>query len=776
VSVASTALTRRLRLFERHWPWLLASALTASCTAAVAIALDAGVLDAYELFPSITRGYTFTGVLLGLSSLTLCGLSFFYVLRKRGLQEALPFGKGTMTAWLWAHVYFGSLALVTAAAHAGYGLISLQFSAGKLAFFGLFGLVVTGLTWRVLYALVPPAAAREVGNYSAAASTTRAESLTVEIEKLSAGASARFHELAAWAFASSPSDIQIRQAATSLPPDEQTRFVDTTALAAQRQKFMARARKQLRYGRLLQGMRVVHVPLSLLFLLAVPLHLVLAYDLPAKVVPLGTLSGAPLGGFESAENCENCHYRAVTQWRRSMHAHAMTSPVMVAQSNQVLALVLAQAQYPDPKRICVNCHGPVGAALTSGTNLPLSADSSLKNDALLNEGVSCTVCHQWNGTPETASGGLSRFQNGLHPGHTYYGAISDPVGNAFHSSEATPSFREPEQLCRNCHSVEYDKNGDGQLHRGTDLVLQTLFEEWQDYQKSGGSGTCVGCHMPLLNETRAAEHADVPFEQDHDAPTRKVHDHSFVGADYPLDDRAAREALRPAREALLTSAASLSLVPGSLKPTANSLSFSIEVGNVGTGHNLPGGFAFVRQMWLEVAVLDSAGRLVGDSGRLSAASDDLCDASILDAPQNPVLPSLKGCTKSDPLLVNFQQMLVDFAQPKLGPNGAALLDRRGEPLLEPAPNGRESVIQYLTSGPTPRIRPFDRKPTVALAAGEAHAFPYTFVLSAGAVPRSLRVRLMFRASPPYFLRALGVEKLVESLELSEMARLEVAVP
>jgi Cytochrome c554 and c-prime len=776
VSVASTALTRRLRLFERHWPWLLASALTAACTAAVAIALDAGMLESYELFPSITRGYTFTGVLLGLSSLTLCGLSFFYALRKRGLQEALPFGKSTMTAWLWAHVYFGSLSLVTAAAHAGYGLISLQFSAGKLAFFGLFGLVVTGLTWRVLYALVPPAAARDVGNYSAAASTTRAESLSVEIEKLSAGASPRFHELAAWAFASSPSDIQVRQAATSLPPDEQARFVDATALAAQRQKFLGRARKQLRYGRLLQGMRVVHVPLSLVFLLAVPLHVVLAYDLPAKVVPLGALSGAPLGGFESAENCENCHDRAVKEWRRSMHAHAMTSPVMVAQSNQVRVKVLAQAQYPDPKRICVNCHGPVGAALTSGTNLPLTADSSLKNEALLNEGVSCTVCHQWNGTPETASGGLSRFQNGLHPGHNYYGAITDPVGNAFHSSEATPSFREPEQLCRNCHSVEYDKNGDGQLHRGTDLVLQTLFEEWQDYQKNGGSGTCVGCHMPLLSEQRAAERADVPFEQDHEAPTRKVHDHSFVGADYPLDDRAARDALRPAREALLTRAASLSLVPGSLKPEANSLSFSIEVGNIGTGHNLPGGFAFVRQMWLEVAVLDSAGRVLGDSGRLSSASDDLCDASILDDPQNPVLPSLQGCTKSDPLLVNFQQMLVDIAQPKLGPNGAALLDRRGEPLLERAPNGRETVIQYLTSGPTPRIRPFDRKPTAALAAGEAHAFPYTFTLSSGAVPKSLRVRLMFRTSPPYFLRALGVEKLVESLELSEMARLEVAVP
>jgi hypothetical protein len=38
------------------------------------------------------------------------------------------------------------------------------------------------------------------------------------------------------------------------------------------------------------------------------------------------------------------------------------------------------------------------------------------------------------------------------------------------------------------------------------------------------------------------------------------------------------------------------------------------------------------------------------------------------------------------------------------------------------------------------------------------------------------VRLMFRASAPYFLRALGVEPLVAALEVSEMARLEAPVP
>ncbi|MET0791975.1 MAG: multiheme c-type cytochrome [Polyangiaceae bacterium] len=774
--MAATGLTRRLRLFERHWPWLTSSLIAGLLSAGVVAVLDAGLLEEYELFPSITRGYTFTGVLLGLSSLALCALAFFYSLRKRGLQERLPFGRSTMTAWLWAHVYFGVLSLVCAALHAGYGLISLQFSAGKLALFALFVVVVSGLVWRVIYAVVPRLAAREVGNYSAGTSTARAESISIEIDKLTAGGSARFHELKAWALAGTPSDIQIRQAAASLPNEEQQRFIDVTALSLVRRQALERARKQTRYGRLLQGLRIAHVPFSLLFLAAVPAHLLFAYDVPARTLPLGAVSGSSLGGFESSDKCADCHARTVQEWRRSMHAHAMSSPVMVAQSNQVLAKVLAQTAYPDPKRICINCHGPIGAALTSGSTLPLTSDSSFAETALLNEGVSCAVCHQWNGTPETASGGLSRFQDGLQPGHVYFGALNDPVGNSFHHSEATALFKQPEQLCRNCHSVQYDKNGDGQLHRGTDLVLQTLFDEWQDYRKAGGSAGCLNCHMPLVNNaTRAAEHALIPFEQDKDAPARKLHDHSFVGADYPLDDRAARDLLRPAREALLRSSGTLTVVPNSLKLSASALDFAIQVSNTGTGHNLPGGFAFVRQMWLEITVLDGAGRALAGSGLLTSASDDLCDSSLVDDPKNPLRPNLQGCPRSDPLLVNFQQMLLDDTVPKRGANGEALLDRRGEALLERAPNGQESVIQTLSAGPVPRVRPFDHKPTSALAAGESHAFPYSFAIGAGSAPRTLRVRLLFRASPPYFLRALGVPALVDGLEVNEMAHLEQAL-
>src|SRR4051812_40321867 len=187
-------------------------------------------------------------------------------------------------------------------------------------------------------------------------------------------------------------------------------------------------------------------------------------------------------------------------------------------------------------------------------------------EAWRREGVSCSVCHQWQGESKTAGGGLTAFQDGLVPGHTFFGPIDDPVGNAFHESRATPLFKDTSQLCRNCHSVQYDRNGDGKIERGTDLVLQTLFDEWQDFSKNGGPG-CVDCHMPAVKGTRAAESALIPLEQDSDAPARRLRSHTFVAVDYPLDSLAIREESRPEREALLRRAGVLSLVEASVNVT-----------------------------------------------------------------------------------------------------------------------------------------------------------------------------------------------------------------
>ncbi len=767
----TASLARERKLSERHGPWLVLTVLGALATAALAIVVDRGGLAEFEGFSSILRGYTLIGALLGLSSAALCVLTFVYSLRKRALQEHWPVGRGTLAAWLWAHVYFGVLAIVLAIAHAGYGAFSFQLSTGKLLFFTLFVLVASGTVWRAIYSIVPARAAQTIGNYSFQASRDKAVACQVEIEKLAAGRSQTFRQLTDWVLARTPGQAELQHALATLPGEEQGAFGEVATLAATRRESLEREHEQKRVLRKLSGLRIVHVPLSLLLFALLPLHIVYAYDLPAKLVRPGAINGAALGGFQRSEACVDCHGAIYAEWKLSMHAHAMNGPIMIAQTNEVLKRILGSAPAPDPQEICVNCHGPVGAALTRQASLPFTA-GAFGDEQLLNEGISCSVCHQFNGKSQTGGGGLVAFQDDLQAGRTYFGPFGDAVGNAFHQSEQGAVFQQPGELCRNCHVVQYDKNGDGRYERGVDLVLQTLYDEWAAI---GGGPSCLDCHMPIAARKRAAESASVPFQQDREAPERVVRDHTFVAVDYPLDDPAVRDATRPRREELLKSAVALKIVPDSVVKDAGKLRFNVEVANFGTGHNFPGGFAFVRQAWLEVTVKGAAGQLLASSGVLKSSSDDLCDASIVSDPTSPMKPFITGCAAPDLQLVNFQQMLVDRVEIARDASGAIKKGQRGENLLARATGSQEVVIQHLDSGPVPRPRPSTKQPTGTIAFGSSSTFPYAFDVPSDA--KRISVRLLFRTVSPYFLRALGaaqpdvnLPRYIDSIEVTEATR------
>jgi hypothetical protein len=155
-------LARRRRLLERHWPWLLASLGAAFAIALAAAVIDAGFLADFEGFSSILRGYTLPGLAFGVVASLACVASFAYALRKRSLQEHLPFGRATLAAWLWSHLYLGLLAGALALAHGGYGSFSFELSSGKATLALLLLLIASGVVWRVLYVLVPPSAGRQL--------------------------------------------------------------------------------------------------------------------------------------------------------------------------------------------------------------------------------------------------------------------------------------------------------------------------------------------------------------------------------------------------------------------------------------------------------------------------------------------------------------------------------------------------------------------------------------------------------------------------------------
>jgi len=753
---------RPVRFFERQWPWFLAAGFVATAMIGWLAVVFTGALESVDpyWFSGNARGYTATGLTFAGVAVALALVALLYSVRKRST------GKTTMMTWLWVHVYTGLLALVAAILHAGFGLTSAALTSGKALFFLFAVLVLSGIAWRLAYAFVPGVAAPQILNYSKVGSLRRAEEQVTEIEKLAAGKSEGFHRAKDWLLAAARGAAEVMHAAATLPPEERAAFEDVARLAASRSRALHRIALQARYTRFLQGWRVLHVPVALLFVVALVVHIIGALDLPSRTLPVGTATTGPLAAYAPSEDCRACHTAIYDSWADSMHAHALTSPLTIAQTNLDAHISLQNATAPDPKYICVNCHAPTGSALAPNDTLPLAGGE------VTNHGISCTSCHQHGGTPTSGSGGFTaKFQADLDPGRTFYGPLKSPVGNAYHKSDEAPLFKDPSTLCAACHDVNLDRNNDGKIVKGQDLVLQTTYDEFKEYQAAGGGGDCVSCHMPVMSKVqRAANGADVPLDQDFDAPPREVHDHSFVGVDYPLDTVKERDPQRPARERLLKSAARLSIVDGTPSVEGGKVTFRVRIENQ-SGHNLPTGFAFARQMWLEVSVLDAAGAVLASSGHLAKSSDDLCDAETVGDPKNPLAKDTVGCTEVDPQLVNIQLKLVD----KIVANGK---NDRGEPAVIAAPDSKETFLQFITGGPATRIRPSDKTPMGLIPVLGHRDFTYSFP-NVGRNAASVSVRLLFRNLPPYFVRAMAkiqvqgdavrLGPLVERLQIVEMA-------
>jgi hypothetical protein len=764
-------------LSERAFPWLTGTALLILALAELAASGAFGAVSRWlDQRPEdhVLRGYTSVGLFLGVAAVVLGGLSAVYSLRKRPLQERLAAGRGPMTLWLWLHVAAGIVALAAALLHAGSGLVSAELSSGKILVVVFALLALSGVGWRVAYRVVPPRVAPLIGNYAQRGNDRRAEALAVEIEKVAAGGSAALRGVAAALLAPDARAAIVDDARGKVAPGEGSRLAEIEELAAARRRALVRRGAQARAVATLQAWRLAHVPLTLLVVPALVVHVVGALDLHVKAVGVGDAPLRALSGLHRSTDCATCHRAIVAQWSASMHAHASRSPVTVAQNNQLLAADLRDVASPDPRHICVNCHAPVAVAATGRARLPLRRGGY--EDAFLDEGVSCAACHQWRGAEGPGVGGLASFLKGLRPGSTYFGEIEDPVGNAFHRSRAASVFGRDGALCASCHDVLYDTDGDGKITRGVDLVLQTTEEEYRDYRARGGGATCVACHMPVVPDaTRVAERASLGTQQDRTAPAREVHDHSFVGVDYPIDDLRDRELQRPAREALLRAAARLELDP----PPAlrnGELVVGVAITNVGVGHSLPSGFAFARQMWLEVKI-EGDGKPLLASGVLANASDDLCDAATFDEADNPARRFMVGCRASDRLLVNFQQKLVDRVEVDRDRAGAPKLDARGSTRAVAAPGAKEAWLQHLTAGAIPRVRSVDGAVLSPLAPDETRRFTYKVPVG-GARRVTASVRLLFRSLAPYMLRALAsgqapdeapLAPMIENLLVTEMA-------
>jgi hypothetical protein len=349
--------------------------------------------------------------------------------------------------------------------------------------------------------------------------------------------------------------------------------------------------------------------------------------------------------------------------------------------------------------------------------------------------------------------------------------------------------------------------------------LRNAYSEWRvwadEEARAGRSApTCQDCHMSLyptrppgtyargfvapssLAPTRVASHwftgVEIPFAED--LPDARVDDPTLDGDGVPVG-------LRARRDQLLRAALRLTLGEG--RRSGRTLEVPLTLENVGAGHRVPAGFSQERETWVELRVTDARGARVYEVGRLERPADDLADKRLVRVRTAGALPDRRGrplglfgadvldgpdvpAWRADPRggkigagLINLQNgfqrcvrcigsIAADGHCEAAAGQGLARADRFADGDYDADSGACRSNLEgdqalfetYFPVGALDADRGVLKAPDAIVDTRSALPgvpLDYRFVLDTGGHPPpfTVRARLLFRAFPPYLVRAFA---------------------
>lgn len=332
--------------------------------------------------------------------------------------------------------------------------------------------------------------------------------------------------------------------------------------------------------------------------------------------------------FLSNDTCAVCHPRQAAELKGAMHSATHNDPLY-----RGFAEAARQEAGAETYAYCAACHAPVG--VVSGA-IPATPEDQLS--AEIKAGVTCDTCHHIT----KLAGAEGRWKEEgnasfvLDSGKVRFGPSKDAAPNRLHTDEQRDFFAKSE-LCASCHTVIHPENG---------LAIEGTYDEWKKSVYAEKNIQCQDCHMVSVEDAvKVAETLKPIVRQGQSAvegPQRTIHPHFFVGGNADADRLAGGEEHAKMAEARLRSAAELKLkVPASVNVGAV-FPVDVAVRNVGAGHNIPTGVTELRQVWVELRVLDQNGREVFQNGRLDKQGELAADtvwfgAVATDAMGKPTL-------------------------------------------------------------------------------------------------------------------------------------------
>lgn len=290
------------------------------------------------------------------------------------------------------------------------------------------------------------------------------------------------------------------------------------------------------------------------------------------------------GAFEDPKVCSTCHREIYEEWSRSMHANAWTDKWY--QPDYILA---HQETDGATDLLCGACHAPIAAR----TGLLPPANGS-KFDATSRRGISCDFCHTVSGVEQVYNMG-----HVSEPGNVKKGPRGD--GRSLYHEVKYSEIHTKADFCGSCHMV---------IHPTTGVHIIDTWDDWKnnDYGKQGIR--CQDCHMtPTPGVSKNPGRSSLMGKK---RVNRAFH--GFIGGSSYVQDELGNHKQAELSREFLRSAAKVKLAE---KVTdEGTLELTVDVHNVGAGHKIPTGTTYIRIMWLQVEVADSAGKVVYSSGHI----------------------------------------------------------------------------------------------------------------------------------------------------------------
>ena len=418
---------------------------------------------------------------------------------------------------------------------------------------------------------------------------------------------------------------------------------------------------------------------------------------------INTADGQPadVDLFVSNETCAVCHPRQQAELQGSMHSATHEDPLY-----RGFAKTARREAGEQTYAYCAACHAPLGVA--AGI-IPATPDDQLSAD--VKAGVTCDTCHHISAL--TGAGGPWKVEGNasfvLKSGKVRFGPSDQVAPNRLHTDEKRDFFGKSE-FCASCHTVIHPTNG---------LPIENTYGEWKTSVYAQHNIQCQDCHMSSVEDAQQVAESLKPIVRQGqsalEGPVRPIYPHYFVGGNADADHLAHGVEHAKMAEARLRSAAQLKLQAPATVRAGATFRFDVAVQNVAAGHNIPTGVTELRQIWVDLHLLDRNHKEVFRSGQLDERGE-------------------------------------------FGPNtiwfGAVAADAAGKPTLKPW-----EMIRFLSHRTIPPKGVVRELVSVDLPAGTAG-------------PLTLNARLLYRsATPKVVAQFLGDEAFVP--KITEMATAQV---